>query len=243
MNKPSVCLLLSAVLLTACQSPDGNAAPAAASTAGSQQPAPSPAASHQPPHAERVPVPANALRDTLVLLAEAKPPAWDRVRAISALGAFSPGAGYGIYTSSITADWTLAGFGKVALPDGNVGADAGTRDGNEGEARLTLVGTDDSMRVVVVKKFYPRTDYARVLHNQLRPEDRLVRADGNCDVTAHGDASKPTDYWIALQGAAMPLAVTASQEEGGNAGPGYTVFEFRRGGLVRTSPVPSCNGA
>lgn len=38
------------------------------------------------------------------------------------------------------------------------------------------------------------------------------------------------EYWVALEGAERPLAVTASTVDGGNNGPGYTDFEFRRGG-------------
>lgn len=226
--------VLVTALLAACQpGQDSVAAPAATSTAAATaDPAPATPASAavSPASAEAMPATASSLRDALVVLAAAQPPAWAQVKALPGLGELAPADGVRIYPVAVRGKTTLAGFGEAPLPDGKVGADAGLRTGNAGEASVTFAGDATTALLVVVRKFYPSTDYAKVLRAQLRAGDRVVRRDGVCDDRPASPASAAMEYWVALEGAERPLAVTASTVDGGKNGPGYTDFEFRRGG-------------
>ncbi|MCD9030249.1 hypothetical protein LDO32_00670 [Luteimonas sp. Y-2-2-4F] len=228
-------------LLAACQPSPDTAAPNAAAAASAADTAP-PADAAPDASAGAVPnvAPAapGALHGALVVLASEQPPAWDRLQAVPGLPALVPADGIEGYPKGLSARLTLAGFDVAVLPDGGVGAGAGTREGNEGEAMATFAGTEDSVRTLIVRKFYPRTDYARALRAQLQPGDRLVRRDGVCDDAAPVATDAPTEYWLALQGGERTLAVSASVAEGGKSGPGYTDFEFRRGGA--DIQLPDC---
>ena len=221
-------LLLTTALFAACQSAQGaTAASVSTSTVAVT------AESAQVTRADAVaPVPANAfaLREALTVLAAAQPPAWTQVKTLSGLGKLVPADGVRNYPVALRGRTTLAGFGETTLPDGKVGADAGTRTGNEGEASVTIAGDAATGLLLVVRKFYESTDYAKVLRAQLRAGDRVVRRDGVCDDSPPSPESDTMEYWVALAGAERPLAVTASTIEGGKNGPGYTDFEFRRGG-------------
>ena len=221
-------LLLSTALFVAC--PLGQVAaatPVTTSTAATTEPAQAPQVG-----TALTPVPANAsaLRDALAVLAAAQPPSWTQVKTLSGLGKLVPADGVRNYPVALRGKTTLAGFGETTLPDGKVGADAGTRTGNEGEASVTIAGDAATGLLLVVRKFYESTDYAKVLRAQLRAGDRVVRRDGVCDDSPPPPESDTMEYWVALEGAERPLAVTASTIEGGKNGPGYTDFEFRRGG-------------
>jgi len=221
-------LLLTTALFAACQSAQGaTAASVSTSTVAVT------AESAQVTRADAVaPVPANAsaLREALTVLAAAQPPSWPQVKTLSGLGKLVPADGVRNYPVALRGKTTLAGFGETTLPDGKVGADAGTRTGNEGEASVTIAGDAATGLLLVVRKFYESTDYAKVLRAQLRAGDRVVRRDGVCDDSPPSPESDTMEYWVALEGAERPLAVTALTIEGGKNGPGYTDFEFRRGG-------------
>jgi len=225
-------LVLVTALLAACQPEQGaTAAPAAtapASASADPMPATPTSAAVAPASDAATPDPASSLRAALTVLAAAQPPSWAQVKAIPGLGELAPADGVRIYPVAVRGKTTLAGFGEAPLPDGKVGADAGTRMGNAGEASVTIAGDAATALLLVVRKFYPSTDYAKVLRAQLRAGDRVVRRDGVCDDSAPSPAAM--EYWVALEGAERPLAVTASTVDGGKNGPGYTDFEFRRGG-------------
>lgn len=180
------------------------------------------------------PATASALRDALTVLAATQAPSWTQVKTLSGLGKLVPADGVRNYPVALRGKTILAGFGETTLPDGKVGADAGTRTGNEGEASVTIAGDAATGLLLVVRKFYESTDYAKVLRAQLRAGDRVVRRDGVCDDSPPSPESDTMEYWVALEGAERPLAVTASTIEGGKNGPGYTDFEFRRAGAQVT---------
>ncbi|WP_369978312.1 hypothetical protein [Xanthomonas bundabergensis] len=221
--------MLATALLAACQSEQGSASAPAAATADPVPATPAIAAS-APASVAVTPAAASSLRAALTVLAAAQPPSWAQVKAIPGLGDLAPADGVRIYPVAVRGKTTLAGFGEAPLPDGKVGADAGTRTGNAGEASVTFAGDAATALLVVVRKFYPGTDYAKVLRTQLRAGDRVVRRDGVCDDSPPSPAPAAMEYWVALEGAERPLAVTASTVDGGKNGPGYTDFEFRRGG-------------
>ncbi|MBN6110936.1 hypothetical protein [Xanthomonas bonasiae] len=226
--------VLATALLAACQPEQGSvaASAAAAPAAAIADPMPTTPASAAvaPASGDATPAQASSLRAALTVLAAAQPPSWAQVKAIPGLGELAPADGVRIYPVAVRGKTTLAGFGEAPLPDGKVGADAGTRTGNEGEASVTFAGDVATALLLVVRKFYPSTDYAKVLRAQLRAGDRVVRRDGVCDDSIPSPAPAAMEYWVALEGAERPLAVTASTVDGGNNGPGYTDFEFRRGG-------------
>ncbi|WP_369935655.1 hypothetical protein [Xanthomonas tesorieronis] len=225
-------LVLAAALLAACQPEQGAAAASAAAAPAAANADPLPASPTNPAAAPApdaaTPAPASSLRAALTVLAAAQPPSWAQVKAIPGLGELVPADGVRVYPVAVRGKTTLAGFGEAPLPDGKVGADAGTRMGNAGEASVTFAGDAATALLVVVRRFYPSTDYAKVLRAQLRGGDRVVRRDGVCDDGSPSPAAM--EYWVALEGAERPLAVTASTVDGGKNGPGYTDFEFRRGG-------------
>jgi hypothetical protein len=178
----------------------------------------------------------DALREALLALASEAPPSWDAVQQASGLD-LRPADGYGPYRFGRQAGIVLDGFGEVVLPDGNVGADAGTRTGNEGEANFLLAGTEDEVWIAALNKFYARPNYAEVLRDQILPADILVRRDGDCSPDAPVSETEPTLFWLVLDGADLPLSVSVSMEDGGRYGPGNTFFEFRRGGASVEIPV------
>ena len=123
----------------------------------------------------------------------------------------------------------LAGFGEVALPDGNAGADAGVRIGNEGEAGLTLNGDADRVNEIAIVKFYPSDDYAQVLSAQF-PAAAVAPVADQCTVDAYGGENVQHNafYRIDLGGEHAVFAEAFVDEDGGAAGPGSTTFVFTR---------------
>lgn len=123
----------------------------------------------------------------------------------------------------------LAGFGETALPDGNAGAEAGVRMGNEGEAGLTLNGDADRVNEVAVVKFYPSDDYAQVLAAQF-PAAAVAPVADQCTVDAYGGENVQHNafYRIDLGGERAVFAEAYVDEDGAAAGPGSTTFVFTR---------------
>lgn len=123
----------------------------------------------------------------------------------------------------------LTGFGEAALPDGNAGADAGVRMGNEGEAGLTLNGDADRVNEIAVVKFYPSDDYEKVLAAQL-PAAAVAPVADQCTVDAYGGENVQHNafYRIDLGGERAVFVEAYVDEDGGSAGPGSTTFVFTR---------------
>lgn len=118
---------------------------------------------------------------------------------------------------------TLAGFGENDLPDGEAGADAGLRRGNEGESGLTLNGNAQRVNEVVVVKFYPSEDYEAILRNQLPAAAKIV-PEADCP-DEDEDSQKNRFYRIDLDGDPFAHVEAYVAEE---SGPGSTTFVFTR---------------
>lgn len=123
----------------------------------------------------------------------------------------------------------LAGFGEAALPDGNAGAEAGVRMGNEGEAGLTLNGDADRVNEIAVVKFYPSDDYEKVLAAQF-PAAAVAPVADQCTLDAYGSENLQHNafYRIDLGGERAVFVEAYVDEDGGAAGPGSTTFVFTR---------------
>lgn len=121
----------------------------------------------------------------------------------------------------------LSGFAETDLPNGKVGAEAGSQRGNEGESGLTLFGTADAVLSLAVMKFYPSDDYSEILGKQFFGDVALQLIAENCG----DDESDPeARQFLRLH---VPSAGTAYVEayvdaEGGKYSPGSTTFEFYR---------------
>jgi hypothetical protein len=125
---------------------------------------------------------------------------------------------------------TLAGFGETDLPDGQPGADAGTRRGNEGESGVTLSGDADRVNAIVVMKFYPSDDYDSILRKQFAAA-AIVPEATQCALefgTKAENTGKNRFYRIEVDGAPLAHVEASVDEESGPSGPGSTVFVFYR---------------
>ena len=123
----------------------------------------------------------------------------------------------------------LSGFDTVDVPDGQVGADAGTREDNEGDAGLTLNGTASHVRSIALLKFYPSEDYTRILQQQFDASATLKPVAGQCALdygTTAENTQKNAFYQISFGAAAPVYAEAYIDEDGGNQGPGSTTFIF-----------------
>lgn len=133
---------------------------------------------------------------------------------------------------------TLAGFGETDLPDGETGADAGLRRGNEGESGLTLNGNAQRVNEVVVLKFYPSEDYDTILRNQLPAAAKIV-LEAVCPAD-DADSQKNRFYRIDLDGDTFAHVESYVDEE---SGPGSTTFVFTRDKQERRIAELACREA
>jgi hypothetical protein len=126
----------------------------------------------------------------------------------------------------------LNGFGMVDVPDGHQGAEAGTRQDNEGHAGVTLGGDAKSVQSLALLKFYPSKNYQVILQKQfdggvsIRPiADACALDYGTTAANTQDDAF----YQITLASASRPLYVEAAINDGAEShGPGSTTFVFYR---------------
>lgn len=139
------------------------------------------------------------------------------------------GTGSGDATYQRGGKLTLAGFPEVDLPDGEVGIDAGSRRGNEGESGVTLFGTMDTVTSFAVRKFYPSEGYAQVLDNQLADDAAIKIIADHC---GDEDPEARQFFQLQLSSAGTSYVEAYVNAEGGKYSPGSTTFEF-----YRTAPV------
>lgn len=128
----------------------------------------------------------------------------------------------------------LAGFGETDLPDGEEGADAGVRRGNEGESGVTLSGDAERVNEIAVVKFYPSEDYEAVLRGQLPAAAKYALEAEAC---AGEDSQKNRFYRIDLDGDVFAYVEAFVDEE---AGPGSTTFVFTRNRPERRIAQTGC---
>lgn len=127
---------------------------------------------------------------------------------------------------------TLDGFGMVAVPDGQQGAEAGAKQENEGHAGVTLSGNAESVQSLAVLKFYPSKNYQGILQKQFNGSVSIRPMADACVLDYGTTAANTQDnafYQITLGSASSPLYAEASIDDGaGSHGPGSTTFVFYR---------------
>ncbi len=133
---------------------------------------------------------------------------------------------------------TLAGFGETDLPDGETGADASLRRGNEGESGVTLNGNAQRVNEVAIVKFYPSEDYETILRNQLLAAAKIV-LEAECPADDE-DSQKNRFYRIDLDGETFAHVEAYVDQE---PGPGSTTFVFTRSKPERRIAELSCREA
>lgn len=124
----------------------------------------------------------------------------------------------------------LAGFGETDLPNGKTGPEADYVRGNEGDAGITLNGTENEVTSIAVNKFYPDEDYAKVLRSQIGTGEVRVIA-SRCQfaegtTTGEENYARNEFFQVSLTNGAVIFAEGATDEEGGKYTPGSTNYFF-----------------
>ncbi|MFC4765257.1 hypothetical protein [Dyella koreensis] len=126
----------------------------------------------------------------------------------------------------------LSGFGEVDVPDGKVGADAGTKKDNEGNVGVTLNGDAANVHSIALVKFYPSDNYQEIIQHQLSGGTTIKPVGGACELdfgTTAANTQKNAFFQITLGAGSTPIyAEGYVDEEDGNQGPGATTFVFYR---------------
>lgn len=167
--------------------------------------------------------------------------AWRDPQPIETPEVADPGARY-----SRSGTLTLAGFGETDLPDGNVGADAGVRRGNEGESGVTLSGDADRVNEVAVVKFYPSDDYENILRQQFPAGATLMPEADRCALdfgTQAENSGNNTFYRIVIGAATLAHVEAFIDEDAGPSGPGSTTFVFYRTKPEQRIAAMQCHAA
>lgn len=122
----------------------------------------------------------------------------------------------------------LSGFGMVEVPDGKTGAEAGTRQANEGEVGATLNGDAERVHSLVLVKFYANENYQDVLQRQFGPGVAIRSIAGQCELD-YGSTAENTQanqfFEVRLTDTKIVYA-EGYVDDGGNQGPGTTTYEF-----------------
>lgn len=126
----------------------------------------------------------------------------------------------------------LAGFGMVDVPDGKTGAEAGSKEDNEGNVGVTLNGDAAAVQSIALLKFYPSENYQEILQHQLNGDAAIKPIGGSCQLdfgTTAPNTQHNAFYQITLGASAAPIFAEAYiDEDSGNQGPGSTTFVFYR---------------
>lgn len=126
----------------------------------------------------------------------------------------------------------LSGFGMVDVPDGQQGAEAGTKQDNEGHAGVTLSGDAESVQSIAVLKFYPSENYQDILQKQFNGSVSIRPMASACALdygTTAPNTQNNAFYQITLASTSLPLYAEASIDNGAEShGPGSTTFVFYR---------------
>jgi len=122
----------------------------------------------------------------------------------------------------------LSGFGEVEVPDGKLGAEAGTRRANEGEVGATLNGDGERVHSLVLLKFYASENYQDVLQRQFGAGVSVRPIAGQCELD-FGTTAENTQanqfFELRLTDTKIVYA-EAYVDDGGNQGPGTTTYQF-----------------
>lgn len=232
-HSPHCVLMLAVALMVGCK-PTADQAPAqAASTAPAST---LPAAIDSAAQAQQGKQDMSPLQGVLDLFSAGEAatwPAFDRVPGVQwrdGAPQDNPDSNAPDNTRYRSGTLVLSGFGMVDVPDGKSGAEAGTRQANEGEVGITLNGDAHSVRSVSLVKFYASENYREVLQNQLGPGASLKQIAGQCQLD-YGTSAENTQanqfFALSLTGGKV-VYTEAYVDDGGNQGPGTTTFEFTR---------------
>lgn len=224
-------LMLATSLVVGCsQAPDK--APDAAAAPSSAAPAPSPAAPAAADQQGKQQM--SPLEGVLDLLLAKDGAAWSRFDRAAGVQwrdpapQDNPDANSPDNARYRSGNLLLAGFGVVEVPDGKLGAEAGTKQANEGEVGVTLNGTADQVRSVTLVKFYANEDYQQVLQRQFGPGATVEPIAGQCELD-YGTTAENTQanqfFKLGLTNAKIVYA-EGYVDDGGNQSPGTTTFEF-----------------
>jgi hypothetical protein len=126
----------------------------------------------------------------------------------------------------------LSGFGEIEVPDGNTGAEAGTKKDNEGHVGVTLNGDAETVQSIALLKFYPSEHYRDIIQRQLSDGTTVAPITSACALdygTTAENTQKNAFYEIHLGATSTPIYAEAYfDDDGGNQGPGTTTFVFYR---------------
>lgn len=131
----------------------------------------------------------------------------------------------------------LSGFSRALLPNGEVGAQFDTVEGNEGQAGVTLEGDSGAVQILSVRKFHHSPDYLHVLQRQFdrQVEVRLVALSCRNDDSEAGSSVLEVRWPDGTH-----AVVEAFLEPAGKYSPGYTTFELSRESLQAKLGVMQC---
>jgi hypothetical protein len=220
-------------LLCACNTPPGHD-PVAAGTQMNPDPTVSTTPLHEVASRKNAMTPLNQL--LLSLAGQAAPwGAFDHVSGVQwrdAKPQANPDAPAPDLAYDRSGTLMLSGFGMVDVPDGQRGAEAGTKQDNEGHAGVTLSGNAELVQSVAVLKFYPSKNYQDILQKQFGSSVAIRSVADACALdygTTSANTQDNTFYQITLGSAPTPLYAEASIDDGTEShGPGSTTFVFYR---------------
>lgn len=123
---------------------------------------------------------------------------------------------------------TLSGYDSTNVPDGHVGADAGSHVANEGESGFTLNGSKDAVISVTIMKFGQDGDYSGVIAKQLGDTYSIKPLTAQCkyEYGTKADNESQNSFYILAPKSGAPVYAELAQQDGGNSGPGYTLLTF-----------------
>ena len=134
--------------------------------------------------------------------------------------------GPGVYFRQATV--LLRGFTVEDVPNGVPGMEHGTVRRNEGQATLTLIGSQTEVGAVAISKPLYSDDYAAILRNQFGSAARLVTIADQCARAPFDEGAGPGAFFeLSIPGRDIVYA-RASQQDGGKYTAGFTVFELTR---------------
>lgn len=125
----------------------------------------------------------------------------------------------------------LTGFKETDIPNGKAGPDADYVRGNEGASGVTLNGTEERVTSIAVNKFYPDSNYLKVLEAQLGAGDFIQPITSSCllaEGTTTGEANYARNQFfkLSLASGSTLFAEGTADEEGGKYSPGSTTYFF-----------------
>ena len=232
-NRFAIATTMGALLLCAC-----NASPGHDSMANGPRMSPAPVASTAAPKDSASPKNATTPLNQMLLILAGQTTSWsafDHVPGVQwreAEPQANPDASAPDLAYERSGTLMLDGFGMVDVPDGQQGAEAGTKQDNEGHAGVTLGGDIGSVRSLAVLKFYPSENYQDILQKQFDDNVSIRPITSTCTLdygTTAANTQNNIFFQITLGATLLPLYAEAFIDDGAEShGPGSTTFVFYR---------------